>query len=152
MWPAYVINLTILFSNKYRYVRKYFALYVTSYYIFVYSVTSYYLICALLFQSQYLLKYAYNYGLFWLNQHRSHGEIFKLIFSTAKSLQLCYTNHPVAVISVVCIICSVCIICAIVELPGKTAQNHMKVPASRFLGMLIAMVVIRSLFDQQFVR
>ena len=34
--------------------------------------------------------------------------------------------------------------------PGSTAQNHLKVPAFRFLGMLNAMVVVTSLSDLQF--
>ena len=36
--------------------------------------------------------------------------------------------------------------------PGRTAGNHLKVVAYRFLGLPIAMVVIRSLSDQQHVR
>ena len=34
----------------------------------------------------------------------------------------------------------------------EVLKNHLKVPVYRFLGMPIAMVVVRSLSDQQFVR
>ena len=32
------------------------------------------------------------------------------LFSTAESLQQCYTNHPVVVVSVICFVCGICVI------------------------------------------